>query len=357
MFPFRSPLPSVRPLLAGLALATAGGAAAAWIGLPLAWLIGAMIATGVTAISGVSVSIPDRLRSAMMMVLGIMLGGSFTPDIVGHLERWTVTLAGLAVYLAVAGAAGTFLLHRVARLDLATAYFTAMPGGLTEMVIAGGAMGGDDRTIALAHSMRVMLVVLVIPFWFAFVEGYQPGGIGPAGSAGAMGLRDMALVASAAAGMPIAAALRLPVPVLLGPLLLSAAIHAAGLTEGQPPDVLVAIAQVVVGAAIGCRFAGIPPLRIAKVAGLALGVTALMLALDVAAALILHHLTGVGMPALVLAYSPGGFAEMSLVALALDIDTAFVATHQIARILLVVMLAPLVFRLIARRRPGDAPAG
>jgi membrane AbrB-like protein len=355
-----SSIPSVapvRPFLAALALATAGGAAAAWVGMPLAWMIGAMIATGTAAISGAAVSVPVRLRSTMIMVLGIMLGGSFTPDIVEHVGRWSVTLAGLAAYVVIAGAAGTFLLRRVARLDPVTAYFTAMPGGLTEMVIAGGAMGGDDRTIALAHSMRVMLVVLVIPFWFAFVEGYQPGGVGPAGPAGSMGLQDMALLASAAAGMPIAAALRLPVPALLGPLLLSAALHATGLTEGQPPGILVATAQVVVGAAIGCRFAGTPPLRIVKVAGLALGVTALMLVLDVAAALILHHLTGVGMPALVLAYSPGGFAEMSLVALALHIDTAFVATHQIARILMVVMLAPLAFRLVGRRRSGDAPAG
>jgi hypothetical protein len=353
----RSVLASTRPFVSALALAAAGGTVAAWIGLPLAWMIGAMLATGAAAVSGAAVSIPLKLRSAMIMVLGIMLGGSFTPEILDQAARWSVTLAGLAAYVVVAGAAGTLVLRRFARLDPATAYFTAMPGGLTEMVIAGGAMGGDDRTIALAHSTRVMLVVLAIPFWFAFVEGYQPGGGGAAGQAAtAMSLRDMALVAAAAAGMPIAAVLRLPVPALLGPLFLSAAIHIAGLTEGQPPGLLVAAAQVVVGAAIGCRFAGVPAIRIAKVAGLALGLTALMLALDVAAALVLHRMTGIGMPALVLAYSPGGFAEMSLVALALDIDTAFVATHQIARIVMVVMLAPLAFRLLRRRRPGGVPA-
>ncbi|MBT7758307.1 MAG: AbrB family transcriptional regulator, partial [Rhodospirillaceae bacterium] len=41
---------------------------------------------------------------------------------------------------------------------------------------------------------------------------------------------------------------------------------------------------------------------------------------------------------------PGGLAEMSLIALALDVDTAFVATMHLVRILLIVTLAPIFFR-------------
>jgi len=50
----------------------------------------------------------------------------------------------------------------------------------------------------------------------------------------------------------------------------------------------------------------------------------------------------------VLAFSPGGLTEMSLVALALEIDTAFVATHHIVRISVVVMAVPFLFKFLNR---------
>ena len=49
-------------------------------------------------------------------------------------------------------------------------------------------------------------------------------------------------------------------------------------------------------------------------------------------------------PALVLALAPGGLAEMSLIALALGIEAAFVAAHHVIRIALVVLVLPTMFR-------------
>jgi uncharacterized membrane protein AbrB (regulator of aidB expression) len=40
---------------------------------------------------------------------------------------------------------------------------------------------------------------------------------------------------------------------------------------------------------------------------------------------------------------------MSLIALALDVDTAFVATMHLVRILLIVTLAPMFFRAMGRK--------
>ena len=50
---------------------------------------------------------------------------------------------------------------------------------------------------------------------------------------------------------------------------------------------------------------------------------------------------GLPIAALVLAFAPGGLAEMSLIALALGVDPAFVSSHHVVRIFLVVVLAPL----------------
>lgn len=348
----------IRPAVSALLVATAGGAVAAWFGLPLAWMIGAMLATGCVAMAGMRVAIPPRLRSVMVSVLGIMLGSTFTPEILERAGDWGVSLAGLAVYIVVATTIGVLFLRRFLGLDLVTAYFTATPGGLTEMVLTGGALGGDDRTISLVHGTRIMLVVMTVPFWFTLLDGYDAGSRGVAAAA-ATGLtvRDAALLAVAAVvGAPVASRLRLPAAALIGPMVLSAAIHLAGLTESRPPDVLIAASQVVVGAAIGCRYAGLRLARVAQAVVIAVGLTALMLAIGVAMAFVIRHLTGLALGGLILAYAPGGLAEMSLIALSLDLDAAFVSTHHMVRILLIVVLAPAAFHLIRRRRsPASEP--
>ncbi|HEX2509089.1 MAG TPA: AbrB family transcriptional regulator [Microvirga sp.] len=51
---------------------------------------------------------------------------------------------------------------------------------------------------------------------------------------------------------------------------------------------------------------------------------------------------------LLLAYSPGGLAEMSLVALSLGIEVAFVAAHHIIRVVFVMAAAGPSFSLLRR---------
>jgi hypothetical protein len=59
---------------------------------------------------------------------------------------------------------------------------------------------------------------------------------------------------------------------------------------------------------------------------------------------------------LFLAYSPGGIAEMGMVALALNLDTALVVTHHVARIFMVGFGGPLFFQLARAVRHPHAKA-
>ena len=342
------------PLALALLVGTAGGALLNRFNLPLAWMIGAMLFTSAAAMAKLPVAVPKALRGAMITVLGVMLGSGFTPAVVAQMGEWTVTLAALAVYIVAVTAVGVAYLRRVAGYDPVTAYFTATPGGLNEMVLVGTAMGGDDRTISLVHALRVMLVVMAIPFWFQALGYYDPGMRRPLGpDLLAVPPLDLMLLASCAVGYPIARALRLPAAQIVGPMLLSAGIHLAGITEGKPPGALVAAAQVVVGTALGCRFAGVRLREIGRGAAVSLGGTALMLILAVVFSGALHAATGLGLAGLILAFAPGGLAEMSLIALALGVDVAFVSTHHVVRIVLIVTLAPAAF-LLWRRLAGKA---
>ncbi|MFV3128066.1 AbrB family transcriptional regulator [Niveispirillum sp. KHB5.9] len=336
-----------------MALGTVGGVVCFKLHVPLAFMIGAMLATTVAALAGVRTMVPKGLRDGLVIVLGIMLGSAFNPTLLGHLGEWSISLGFMAVYIALGAAAGTFYLRRFACYDPATAYFTAMPGGFTEMVLMGGALGGDDRSIALGHSLRIMLVVMTVPFAFQALPGYDPAGrdwslhgLGP--YPWELGLMDYAIIVACFAGAPVAQWLRIPAGILVGPMLLSAVLHLTGVTAVKPPGLLVAAAQVVIGASVGGRFQRVPLMRIARTAGVAAGLTILLLVVTIALSLVIHLMTGLSLPGLILAFAPGGLAEMSLVALSLHVDAAFVATHHIVRIVLIILFAPAAYHLWRR---------
>lgn len=332
-----------------LAVGAGGGGLFALLTLPLPWMMGAMAACTAAALGGLPVRVPARLRTVMIAVLGLMLGSAFTPDILDHVHRWTVSLAALAGYV-VAVTAVVMLYFRRLGHGTVTSYFAAAPGGLNEMVLTGAALGGDDRVISLVHSLRILIIVFTVPVWFRLFGGYQAQPMAAAlGGVGSLTPLDaLWLAATAAVGTLLGKALRLPAAALTGPMLLSAAAHLAGLTTSQPPGELVAVAQVVTGAAIGCRFAGLPLGRVLPIAATSAGATAIMLLASLAFTSGLAEATGLSAVALLLAFVPGGLAEMCLISLALGVDVAFVSTHHVVRILLVVVLAPTAYRLLRR---------
>jgi len=76
----------------------------------------------------------------------------------------------------------------------------------------------------------------------------------------------------------------------------------------------------------------------------------LTLALAACFAVAVAAVTGVPWPLLLLAYSPGGITEMTLLSLSLGYDAAFVATHHVIRISCLVLCVPWLFRLTATSR-------
>jgi hypothetical protein len=150
--------------------------------------------------------------------------------------------------------------------------------------------------------------------------------------------------------------LRLPAGAFVGPLIASALVHVTGWAESAPPPQLVAAAQVVIGSSVGARFVGLPLGVIARAMLLGAGATLIMLAVTLAFALVLAPLTGHPLILLLLAYIPGGFTEMSLIALGLGVDPAFVVSHHGLRVFLVVSIALPLYSWLDRRGWFGQPA-
>ncbi len=337
-----------------LALGGLGGWLFAWIGTPLPWMLGALFVTVLASMAGLPLQVPQLFRRLWIIVLGVMLGSSFGPDTLSHVVLWGGSFLGMILFVSASTALVAWFYHRVGKFDRNTALFCATPGGLGEMAILGPALGGDERTIVLTHATRIVMVMALVPPAYALIEGYvPPADLGAGGRLLDANLYDLALLAvTGCVGAFAAKLLRLPAWQMCGSMFASAAIHAGGVTTTRPPLELIAFAQIVIGAGAGARFAGasfrqlLRPMAFSAVATLGVLLLAAAAAYGVAWALDLDF------RAVHLSYSPGGFAEMSLIALALGIEAPFVAVHHMGRIFAVVIMASVLGRVLAKRQAG-----
>lgn len=341
-------------VLPALLLGAAGGALFLYLRMPLAWMLGSMVFVGLAALAGLHRVVPlqaaPRLRAVMVVVLGVMLGSAFNPAMIERAREWLGLIVLMLAYVPVAGGLCYLIFRRLAGLDTVTAYFSAMPGGLQEMTIVGERYGGDARSIILTHAIRVFLVVMTVPVYFRFVERLDvPPMAQGAHLAQMLPVEILLLVACGAIGWYGAKRLNIPAAQLVGPMVVSAIVHLLGWSAASPPPELIAVAQVVLGAALGCRFVGTPLREVGRIAAWSAIATAMMLAVALALTAGFADLVGIGRAALILVLAPGGMAEMSLVALGLGVEVAIVASMHVFRIAVVVIAAPVAFRLLGGR--------
>ena len=348
-------MPDLKRIAFALALGSVGGGLFYLAHIPLPWMLGALFATMIAAVARAPVLAPSGMRPAVVAVIGVLLGSRFTPEVVSQAGAWIGTVTILMVYVVAVALVVVPFFRFAGKLDWTTAYFAGMPGGLSEMIEIGEAKGGQAAPIILAHSLRIVVTIALIAFWFSIVQGQVVGRTFVAHGV-PLSWGDAALLMGCAVfGSWIGIKLRLTAPTLLGPMILSAALHLTGVTASTPPPLLVNAAQVILGTVLGCRFYGIAPAALWRAGVLSIAATLLTLVLAFVAGLVMRATTGVGVDQAILALAPGGLTEMGLIAIAIHADVAFVALHHVIRILFVLMVAPLAFRLVESRwgKRGD----
>ncbi len=345
-------------LITTLIVALAGAQIARFIGLPLPWLLGATMAVGVAALSGLRpgghlLQFPMNLRVFCVPVIGVMIGGAFTPQLVKAIPTWWPTLLALCLYIPCAQMTSYLIYRHIGRIDRETAFFSATPGGLIEAISLGEEAGGDPATLTLLQFSRLLICIVTVPIAFSIVEGVMVGSASGVSVGGPdsppMGIFDaVILLACAVAGYLGFRRLGIPAAVITGPIILSGLAHLSGLTSAQPPDLLIAITQFVVGTTLGVRFSSMDRAQALKGLGLAVISVFSVLLLATAFALALYAFVNESIEALILAYAPGGVTEMSLVALSLNISVVFVSLHHVARIVITVTFARYGYDLLVR---------
>lgn len=335
-------------LAATVALGTAGGFVAKALHLPLAMLLGSLLAVGAASVAGVRPfghlpQFPPRVRQLFIPVIGVAIGGAFRPELLQEAKAWWPSLLALCVFIPVVHFAGYRAVRATGRVDPLTAFFGTAPGGLIETVQMGEEMGADHRMLTMLQFLRLILTIILVPIGFTVLTGHavgSAGGVTMPGAGMSLGFSDVALLAGAAViGAFIGVRSGIPAGWISGPILVSGAIHLAGWTQTVPPGWLLAVTQVVIGTGLGVRFAGMAIgqfLVALRLAGLNVTVT---IAAAVAVAAVLGPWVHEPATAVFLAFAPGGLAEMGLIALSLQVSVVYVTAHHVLRIVLAVMVA------------------
>lgn len=333
------------------ATALVGAFAARIMGWPIPFLLGSLVTVAILALTmaartGRQVFFPNPLREMFIAVIGVMIGTTFTPDVLIIAPTLAVTLSAMMVFVVLALASNYAIFHYLGGYDRPTAFYAAMPGGLIEAVELGTQTGGDVETLSIQHFVRIVLVILLVPLLFLVMTGET---VGSAASQtlekSASDWRDWLMVALIAPiGLWIGKASRLPAAPLLGPLVLTAILQSSGAIDLGGPPALLNLAQLIVGASLGAQFAKTTPRRL--LSALALGCVSVMVTLAIASgfALMLRQLLSISFQTLLISFAPGGVTEMSLIALSLGVSPVLVSTHHLFRILFTVGLAGLLFK-------------
>lgn len=319
--------------------------------LPLPWLMGPIFACLFAALLGVPLRGVKPLNDAMRTILGVAVGATITPAVLASMLGMAPTLALIPVLVALIGLIGVPYFQRLWGFDFVTSYYAAMPGGLQDMLVFGEEAGGNVRALSLIHATRVLTIVAALPFVLQGVWNVdltRP----PGEAAAALPVGQLALMVFAGlVGWRVAKRVGLFGASILGPLILAAALSLMGLLQNRPPAEAIWAAQFFIGLSVGTKYAGITMREVRTIVVAALGFVVIVLVL---AGIFVEaiHLFALAPPLeTLLAFTPGGQAEMTVLALIAGADLAFVVAHHVLRIVVVILGAPLAARIFNRRPP------
>ena len=343
---------SWRRVVITLLLALAAALLCVWLRTPIPWMIGPLLVTALVSVLGVPTESWTPLRNTGQWVIGTALGLYFTP-VVGALvaSLWWAIALGIAWALLLGLAFGAWLrrLHagHLAHLTpaqlLSTTYFAGSIGGASEMTLIAERQGASTDLVAAAHSLRVLLVTLTIPFALQFwgVNGLDTLTLGPreVQATGLLVLAGLTLV-----GALVMQWLGRANPWFMGGLVVTMVITLCGVTWSAIPQPLSNAAQLVIGVSLGVRFT--PAFVHTAPRGLASVAYASSFRMGICARVGWRqtHATGLHPATLLLGTAPGGIAEMAITAKVLQLGVPVVTAFQVCRLVAVLVLAEPVYR-------------
>ncbi|MGD6976859.1 AbrB family transcriptional regulator [Bacillus altitudinis] len=360
---------SLRTDLILIAVSGLGGFLLSLTGMSIGWMIGTLMTVAFIALrrpalfqrkGNNTLRIHSRWLLLGQFILGIELGQKMNMKVL-HIfsENWLPVSFMLVFSILLAMLSG-FVLWKLSKTDMLTSFVGTAPGGLSAMPGIAQEVGANTAVVSLVQTIRVLMVVLTIPFTVFYLNTKSQSDVvvaqGSAFSSGVFTISNISWTAALILGAwlmsRLAVRLHFPAPWLIGSMLGVAALQVgAGALTGHdlipywPAQANIA-SQVFLGATIGSKmnkqmFVGLKNTLIVAVVS-----SAGLIAATVLSSIAIAEITGISVITAILAFSPGGIAEMATTAVTLHEDSTFVVAVQVVRIILVIAMLPPFFRFL-----------
>ncbi|MBM7644081.1 membrane AbrB-like protein [Scopulibacillus daqui] len=347
-------------------LGSAGGFLLSLTGLSIGWLLGTLIVTGLLSLLKPRLAlikqqkgIQPYWRHTGQCILGITLGQQVTLSVLNTFENNFLTIIFMLFLSILFALLAGLVLWRYTNTDLLTSLFATTPGGISAMPSIAEEVGASTVVVSIVQIIRIIMVVGAVPltasYWNLGLEHAADGGAGINTTVHlslSSGLWTIVLAASAIGGYYAGKQLKLPAPWLVGGMLgvglvqaVISSITGKNLSVWWPHWIMV-IAQILIGASIGSRlnrkmFRGAKQIvTVGLLSSLGLVMTMFLCSIGVSG------MTGIPLVTCILAFAPGGVAEMATTSLTLHANSAFVVAVQVLRLVTILVLLPPMFRML-----------
>jgi membrane AbrB-like protein len=335
-----------RALLA-LGIGVAAGFLCAHLHAPIPWMLGPLFSLAFLRVAGADIGVPTPVRYGGQWIIGTSLGLYFTPQVVTQVAGlWYLLLAGAVFSMAVGYVTG-MALARMAGLDRTTALFASVPGGAAEMAVLGERFGARVDRVAAAQSVRILVVVAVIPAVYTLmgVHGGDPyvqgaKAFAPAGFA--------LLMVATGIGSLVLQRLHVPNAFVLGSLAVAIPLTALQIDLSAMPQFASNAGQCLLGCALGSRFQRDFLQGAHRFVSAVLVSVLLAMALSALFGVGLAYASGLHPATLVLGTAPGGIAEMCITAKVLQLGVPLVTAFHVARVVVLLLTTVPVFARVHR---------
>ena len=330
---FRKRLPGI---VRALAIGVPAGFLFDYLHTPIPWMLGPMLAVASVNLMGIAMPPPPYGRQMGQVILGSAVSLYFTPTVVSALAANLPAILAATVAVFVVGVLGALTLSRTSGVDGKSTFFASIPGGAMAMAVLAERYGAQIAPVAVAHSLRVSIVVIIIPVVLTYggipleAASYRP--------TAPLDFTILApwLILGCILG-EISERMRFHNGYLLMPIFFGAALTMSGIQLSAVPRWLTDFAQLMFGLVLGARYERAFFTRYKLFIPFALLNSFFILLASVLSGLLLAWAFRLPIATMIIATSPGGLAEMTITAQALHISVPLVVAFHLFRVVVVNM--------------------
>ena len=322
---------------------------AEYLRIPLAWMLGPMLTISIATLSGLKLKMPKLALSIILIILGLYIGNYIDEKLLKQTHEWIGTSAIMFIYILICIFFVSKYLEKFANYEKKTSFFSAAPGGLGPLVMLAEHEKSDISQVATSHLIRLIVIITVFPF---VVNQFSSGVAEIEKEFNFLNQNHYELIYLVIASIVlifIFNKIKVPAPLLSGTLVASGILQISNITYYQLPTQSIDFGLLILGASVGCRFAGRTVNEIYSNTKHSIIATLLLVTFSLIAAFAATFVIDKNFFSLLLAYCPGGIYEVAVIAIAFDLDPEFVSFHHIIRLLMILFTVPIMVKILNKK--------